>query len=310
MDSATPPRDLIGYGPHPPHPQWPNGARIALSLVINHEAGAERCILNGDPTSENIMAEMGGFPLQEGRRSLMYESMYEYGSRAGIWRLLRILEERQLPCTVFAVGLAAKLQPEATRAMAEAGHEIAAHHWRWIAYEQLSEDVEREHIRLAVEAITETAGKRPVGFFAGQVSINTRRLVIEEGGFLYDNDAVNDELPYYVPTPDGRGHLIVPYGFDTNDQKFYFGPSFGTGGDFFEYLRDSFDVLYAEGETAPKMMSVGLHPRLAGHPGRAAGLMRFLDHVQKHDGVWICRREEIARHWREHFPYKTSIASP
>jgi allantoinase len=297
------PRDFRGYGPVPPDPLWPGGARLALQFVINLEEGAERSVLNGDPTSEVLLVEMAGLPPRIGGRDEAVESMYEYGSRVGLWRLKRIFDERGLHVTIFTVGAAVHYQTQAVVELSKSGHEIACHHWRWIDYQSVPESEEREHLRLAIKAVEDACGHRPLGFFVGRPSPNTLKLVIEEGGFLYSSDAFNDELPYYLPIDGARGHLIIPYTFDCNDQKFFYSPSFVTGRDFFEYLRDSFDVLYAEGATHPKLMSVGLHGRMCGHPGRSAGLMRFLDHVQKHKDVWICRRIDVARHWLEHHPY-------
>lgn len=295
-------RDLIGYGANPPHPQWPGDARVALSFVLNYEEGGENSILHGDRTSEVYLHEVVGLVPRKGRRDEVVESVYEYGPRAGLWRILRLFGKRNLPFTCYAVGMALARHPEAARAMVEAGHEIASHGWRWIDYQSMSRAEERRHMRLAIEAITRVSGKRPLGWYTGRVSANTRKLVVEEGGFLYDSDAYNDDLPYWV-TVGGKGHLVIPYTLDNNDMKFGTAQGFNQGEDFFVYLRDAFDTLYREGETAPKMMSIGLHMRLSGRPGRLAGLARFLDHVQRHDRVWICRRVDIARHWRKVHPY-------
>src|SRR6266851_5493388 len=296
-------RDLVGYGPTPPDPQWPGRARLALQLVMNYEEGGERSILHGDEEAESFLHEVvGGEPVR-GARNLQVESVYEYGSRAGLWRLLRLFRERDIKISVFAVAMALERYPDAARAIVDAGHEVVSHGWRWIDYQFVSEEVEREHIRRAVASIERAAGTRPLGWYTGRLSPNTRRLVVEEGGFLYDADAYNDDLPYWVEVA-GRPHLVVPYTLDNNDMKFGTPQGFNSGGDFFTYLRDAFDVLYAEGARAPKMMSVGLHMRLAGRPGRAAGLARFLDHVLTHDGVWMCRRVDIARHWMATHPYQ------
>jgi allantoinase len=236
-----------------------------------------------------------------GQRHMSMESLYEYGSRAGVWRLLRLFGERKLPLTVFAVGMALQRYPEVGRAFAEAGHEIASHGWRWIDYRNVPEDVEREHIALAVDAIRQSTGKAPAGWYTGRTGENTRRLVAEHGGFLYDSDSYADDLPYYEEV-GGKSVLIVPYTLDTNDMRFVQVQGFNSGQQFFAYLKDSFDVLYAEGESTPKMLSIGLHCRLAGRPGRIAALARFLDYIQRHERVWICRREEIARHWIAHHP--------
>lgn len=295
------PRDLIGYGRKPPDPKWPGGARIALQFVLNYEEGAENAILHGDAASEAFLSEIIGARPLVGQRNLNMESIYEYGSRAGFWRLWRLFSSRGIPLTVYAVGMALARHPEAGRAMAEAGFEVASHGWRWIDYHEVPEAEEREHIGLAVEAIERITGTPPVGWYTGRISPNTRRLVVEHGDFLYDADSYADDLPYWN-FEYGRPHLIVPYTLDTNDMRFAVAQGFNSGEQFFTYLRDAFDVLYAEGAAAPKMLSVGLHCRLTGRPGRIAALARFLDHIQRHDRVWICRREEIARHWHEHHP--------
>ena len=303
MSDQTYPRDLIGYGANPPDPQWPDGARLALQIVLTYEEGAENSVLHGDAASETFLSEIIGAEAYSGVRHKSMESLYEYGSRAGLWRLLRIFRERDIRVTVFGVAMALQRNPEAVRAMLADGHEIAAHGWRWINYQFIDEDTEREHIRLAVDAITALTGSSPLGWYTGRDSPNTRRLVVEHGGFLYDADSYADDLPYWE-TVGGKPHLVVPYTLDANDMRFATNQGFNTGEQFFTYLRDAFDVLYREGETAPKMMSVGLHCRLVGRPGRAAALERFLDYVQQHDGVWICRRVEIARHWYDTHPYK------
>ena len=297
------PRDVIGYGANPPHPEWPDGARLALQIVLNYEEGAENSVLHGDAASETFLSEIIGAEAYSGVRHKSMESLYEYGSRAGLWRLLRIFRERDIRVTVFGVAMALQRNPEAVRAMLADGHEIAAHGWRWINYQFIDEDTEREHIRLAVDAITALTGSPPLGWYTGRDSPNTRRLVVEHSGFLYDADSYADDLPYWE-TVGGKPHLVVPYTLDANDMRFATNQGFNTGEQFFTYLRDAFDVLYREGETAPKMMSVGLHCRIIGKPGRAAALERFLDYVQQHDGVWICRRVEIARHWYDTHPYK------
>lgn len=296
------PRDLIGYGANPPDPQWPNGARLALQIVLNYEEGAENSVLHGDAASETFLSEIIGAEAYSGVRHKSMESLYEYGSRAGLRRLLRIFRERDLRVTVFGVAMALQRNPEAVRAILNDGHEIASHGWRWINYQFVDEEIERSHIKLAVDAITELTGSPPLGWYTGRDSPNTRRLVVEHGGFLYDADSYADDLPYWE-TVGGKPHLVVPYTLDANDMRFATNQGFNTGEQFFTYLRDAFDLLYREGETAPKMMSVGLHCRLIGRPGRAAALERFLDHVQQHDGVWICRRVEIARHWYDTHPY-------
>ncbi len=293
------PRDMIGYGRAPVDPKWPGGARLALQVVLNYEEGGENTILHGDPASEAFLSEIVGAVPLEGRRNLNMESIYEFGSRAGFWRIHREFTARRLPLTVYAVGMAIERHPEAGAAMVEAGWEVASHGYRWIDYQDVPEHIEREHIVRSVAAIEATCGVRPVGWYTGRVGENTRRLVVEHGGFLYDSDSYADELPYWTEV-DGRAHLIVPYTLDANDMRFATSQGFNAGDQFFAYLRDSFDVLYAEGADRPKMMSVGLHCRLIGRPGRFAALQRFLDHVARHDGVWICRRDEIARHWHAH----------
>ena len=295
------PRDMIGYGARPPHPRWPGEARLALQIVLNYEEGAENSILHGDLASETFLSEMIGAVAFTGARHMSMESLYEYGSRAGFWRLQRLFAARRIPVTVFAVAMALQRNPEAARAMVEDGHEVASHGWRWINYQDVDEAIEREHLQHAVAIIEQMTGQRPLGWYTGRTSPRTQRLVVEAGGFLYDADSYADDLPYWVKVV-GRDHLIVPYTLDANDMRFATAQGFNSGDQFFAYLRDSFDVLYAEGEVAPKMMSVGLHCRLAGRPGRVAALERFLDHVQRHDKVWICRRLDIARHWRAVHP--------
>jgi len=302
------PRDLIGYGAHPPHPRWPGDARIAVQIVMNYEEGGENCLLHGDGQSEAYLQEVVGTQPLVGQRNLSVESVYEYGSRAGFWRLMRLFDRYGIKITCYAVAMALARHPDAARAMVEAGHEIASHGWRWIDYQNVPEDVEREHMRLAIDTIRDLTGERPLGWYTGRLGPNTRRLVVEEGGFLYDSDAYNDDLPYWLPpgTYEGQGapHLVIPYTLDVNDMKFGTAQGFNQGGDFFTYARDAFDALYAEGETAPKMMSVGLHTRLIGRPGRVRGLEKFLDHVMAHDKVWMARRVDIAQHWRAVHPWR------
>jgi putative urate catabolism protein len=296
--AETYPRDLVGYGRNTPHPQWQNQARIAVQFVINYEEGGENCILHGDAASESFLSEsIGAVPLP-GVRNMNMESMYEYGSRAGFWRLHRLFTGRSLPVTVYGVAMALERNPEAVAAMREAEWEIASHGYRWIDYQYVGEEEERSHLQRAIAIHTQVTGARPLGWYTGRISPNTRRLVMEEGGFLYDSDSYSDDLPYWVHGA-GKPHLVIPYTLDVNDMRFGSYQGFNSGDQFFTYLKDTFDVLYAEGETAPKMMSVGLHCRLVGKPGRAAALARFLDYVQGHKQVWICRRVDIARHWHK-----------
>jgi putative urate catabolism protein len=295
------PREMVGYGRHAPHPKWPGEARIAVQFVLNYEEGAENSILHGDAASETFLSEIIGAVPFPGARHMNMESLYEYGSRAGVWRVLRAFEARGLPLTVFAAGMALARNPDAAAAFVAGGHEVASHGWRWIDYHGVDEATERRHIGLAVQAIERLTGVAPLGWYTGRTSENTRRLVAEHGGFLYDADSYADDLPYWTRV-SGRDHLIVPYTLDTNDMRFATANGFGNGDEFFAYLRDAFDTLYAEGESAPRMLSIGLHCRLVGRPARMAGLARFLDHIQRHERVWICRRVDIARHWREHHP--------
>jgi allantoinase len=269
--------------------------------VLNYEEGAENAVLHGDKASETFLSDIIGARPFVGERHMSMESLYEYGSRAGVWRLLRLFEERRIPITVFAVAMALERNPDAARALAAQGHEVASHGWRWIDYQTVDEATEREHMHRAVEVIERLTGTRPLGWYTGRTSPRTQRLVVEHGGFLYDADSYADDLPYWVKVGD-QDHLIVPYTLDANDMRFATAQGFNSGDQFFAYLRDAFDTLYAEGERAPKMMSVGLHCRLAGRPGRIAALRRFLDHVQAHDKVWVCRRVDIARHWRAVHP--------
>lgn len=294
--TATYPRDLIGYGDRPPDPRWPGGARICVQFVINYEEGAERSILHGDRESEAFLSEMVGASPIPGARHASMESLYEYGSRAGFWRLRRLFDELGAPVTVFAVAMAMERNPLAVEAMLQSGWEIACHGYRWIDYQHLPEAVERDHIARAIEIHGRLTGERPVGWYLGRTSPNTARLVAEEGGFVYDSDSYADDLPYYDRS-HGRPQLIVPYTLDTNDMRFATPQGFNSGDQFFAYLRDAFDVLYEEGETQPKMLSVGLHCRLTGRPARLASLRRFLEHVLAHERVWIARRIDIARHW-------------
>ncbi len=296
------PRDLIGYGRNPPHPDWPGNARIAVQVVINYEEGGENCILHGDSSSEAFLSEIIGAEPLVGDRNMNMESVYEYGSRAGFWRLHRMFTARDFPVTVYGVSMALDRNPEAVAGMLDADWEIASHGYRWIDYQKFSEEDERRHLQSAIEIHTRVTGARPLGWYTGRVSPNTRRLVVEAGGFLYDADSYADDLPYWV-TDYGRPHLVIPYTLDNNDMRFATHQGFNSGDQFFDYLRDAFDTLYQEGDSEPKMMSIGLHCRLAGRPGRAAALARFLDHVLSKDKIWVCRRVDIARHWHDRHPF-------
>lgn len=296
------PRDLIGYGENPPDPQWPGDARLAVQIVMNYEEGSEYSIPDGDQCSETYLTEVPGATLGPHKRDLIVESVYEYGSRAGFWRLMRMFKERNLPITVFGAALALERNPEAARAIREAGYEVCSHGWRWVGFQDMPEEQEREEMQRAVASIERTIGERPYGWYCRYApSENTRRLVVEEGGFLYDSNSYDDDLPYWVKV-SGKNHLVIPYTLDVNDMKFSVPPGFTAPSGYFEYMKDTFDVLYREGKKQPKMMSVGLHTRLAGRPGRAAALERFLDYVLKHKRVWVCRRIDIARHWIANHP--------
>jgi putative urate catabolism protein len=298
------PRDFLGYGANPPDPKWPNGAKLALSFVLNYEEGGENTVLNGDAGSELYLHEVpGGSPII-GERNRTVESQFDYGARAGVWRILRAFAARKLPLTVYGVGRALELNPTVTRAFADAGHEVASHAWRWIDYHDVDEATERAEIARCVEVIERLTGTRPVGWYTGRISPNTRRLVAEYGGFLYDSDSYADDLPFYV-TAAGKPMLIIPYTLDNNDMKYAVPPGFSTPDGWEQYMTDAFETLLAEGRAgAPKMMSVGLHCRLIGRPGRAAALARFLDKVVATPDVWVCRRADIARHWLAQHPPK------
>jgi putative urate catabolism protein len=300
--SVSYPRDMIGYGAAPPHAHWPGEARLALQFVINYEEGGENSVLHGDPAAEAFLSEIIGAQPTIGARNMNMESLYEYGSRAGFWRLQRAFASRALPVTVYAVAMALERNPPAVAAMKESGWEIASHGYRWIDYQQVAESVERDHLHRAIEIHRRATGDRPLGWYLGRCSPNTRRLVAEEGGFLYNSDSYADDLPYW-DTAHGKPQLIVPYTLDANDMRFATAQGFNSGDQFFAYLKDTFDVLYREGETLPRMMSVGLHCRLAGRPGRAAALERFLDYARGHEGVWTARRIDIARHWIATHPF-------
>ncbi len=303
--TADYPRDLTGYGRGPPFADWPGGARIAVQFVLNLEEGGENCVLHGDAGSEQFLSEIIGAAAYPARHMSM-ESIYEYGSRVGGWRILDEFERRGLPLTVFGVAMAMQRQPNFVRACIENGHEIASHGWRWIHYQNMPINEEREHLQRAVQIHRELTGSAPQGWYTGRDSPNTRGLLVEHGGFAYDSDYYGDDLPLWIPVTHSDGstqqHLVVPYTLDCNDMRFATPQGFNTAGHFFEYLRDSFDALYAEGAETPRMLSVGMHCRLLGRPGRIVALQRFLDHIGKHDRVWVCRRIDIAKHWREHHP--------
>ena len=300
--SASTPRDFVGYGRARPDPRWPGGARVALNVVVNYEEGSEYNILDGDGRTELGLAESPGGRVPSGQRDLAFETMYEYGSRVGVWRLFKLFRDRGLPLTVFGCALALERNPDVAAAIREAGYDVCSHGYRWEEHFLLSEAEEREHIRLAVETIRRLTGDRPLGWYCRfGPSENTRRLLVEEGGFLYDSDAYNDELPYWVDV-NGRRHLVVPYALDANDGKFAAAAGFNSPDDFETYLKATFDQLYDEGSAQPGLMSVGLHCRIAGRPARARAVANFLDHVLDHDRVWICRRIDIARHWEVEHP--------
>jgi allantoinase len=291
-----------------PHAQWPGQAKIAVQFVLNYEEGGENNVLHGDPTSETFLSELVTAQAYENRHMTM-ESMYEYGSRVGVWRILREFEKRGLPMTIFGVAMALERYPELTQTFMDLGHEIASHGLRWIHYQNLPEATEKRHLDLATHVIRDmTGGQWPVGWYTGRDSPNTRRLVADQGSYEYDSDYYGDDLPFWMKVKKTDGvvvpHLVVPYTLDTNDMRFCLPQGFSQADDFFTYLRDSFDALYAEGDTTPKMMSVGMHCRLLGRPGRIVALQRFLDHVQKHDKVWVCRRVDIARHWKQVHPFE------
>ena len=299
------PRDLVGYGQRPPPAQWPAGARIAVQFVVNYEEGGENCVLHGDPASEAFLSEIVGATPWPNQRHPSMESIYEYGSRVGVWRLLDLFARYEIPLTVFGVAMALERNPAVAEAAMAAGHEICSHGYRWIDYRDVPEDLEREHLERAIEIIRSLTGERPLGWYTGRTSERTRALVVEEGGFLYDADDYNDDLPFWTEV-HGKSHLVVPYTLDNNDMRFSTPQGFNSGDQFYSYLRDAFDVLYAEGEHTPRMMSVGLHCRLVGRPGRLAALARFIEHTRRFDHVWYGRRIDIARHWRAMHPATAS----
>ena len=293
------PRDLVGYGARPPHPRWPQDARIAVSIVLNYEEGGESCVLHGDPCSESELTDVGGEPVQ-GARDLNVESTFEYGSRVGFWEILRLIESHRIEATIYAVGMALERNPEAAAAIARSGLEVACHGQRWIDYRCIPEHVERADLERNVDIITRLIGRRPLGWYSGRPSSNTRRLVVESGGFLYDSDAYNDDLPYWTEVA-GRAHLVIPHTFDVNDSRLQRGADFATGEEFFIYCRDAFDWLYRKGAAGePRMMTLSLHGRIIGRPGRIQALARILEHIRRHEAVWLCNRSALAHHWIQH----------
>jgi putative urate catabolism protein len=301
MTASDPyPRDLVGYASRPPQPHWPGEARIAVSLVLNYEEGGEACVLHGDSHSESVLTDLGAVEALPGVRNMNVESLFEYGSRVGFREILRLLQSMGASATVYAVGMALERNPEAAAEIAASGFEVACHGQRWIDYQFVPEGVERADMRCNIEIITRLIGRRPVGWYTGRPSPNTRRLVVETGGFLYDSDAYNDDLPYWTEVA-GQRHLVIPYSFDNNDSRLQRGGDFSTGDEFFTYCRDAFDWLYRLGSAGqPRMMSVGLHGRIIGRPGRIGALARLIEHMQRHAGVWLCDRAAIAQHWRTH----------
>ena len=292
-------RNMIGYGSNELKISWPNNARIAVQIVLNYEEGAENCVLNGDKYSEVFLSEIIGAKAVKGRHINM-ESLYEYGSRSGFWRLHKLFQEKKIPITIFGVGMALEKNPEVCKAIKKAGYEVASHGWRWIDYQNISKSEEKKHMKLVIKTIKKIFGTRPLGWYTGRCSPNTRDLVFEEGGFLYDSDSYNDDLPYWE-TRNKKKQLIIPYTLDNNDMRFATNQGFNTGEHFFTYLKDSFDALYEEGKNNPKMMSVGLHCRLIGRPGRIQSLKKFLDYILSHKDVWICKRIDIANHWIKNY---------
>jgi allantoinase len=301
MTASEPyPRDLVGYGSRVPHPHWPGEAHIAVSLVLNYEEGGEACVLHGDSHSESVLTDLGSIDALPGVRNMNVESLFEYGSRVGFWEIMRLLKSLGAPATIYAVGMALERNPEAAAEIAGSGFEVACHGQRWIDYQFVPEEIERADLLRNIETITRLVGRRPVGWYTGRPSPNTRRLVVETGGFLYDSDAYNEDLPYWTEV-SGQRHLIIPYSFDNNDSRLQRGGDFSTGDEFFTYCRDAFDWLYRLGvEGRPRMMSVGLHGRIIGRPGRIGALARLIEHIQRHEGVWMCSRAAIAQHWRTH----------
>ncbi len=293
------PRNMIGYGSKNIKVVWPNNARLALQIVLNYEEGAENCVLHGDKHSETFLSEIiGALPIKG--RHINMESFYEYGSRRGFWRLHKLFSEKNIPVTIFGVAMALERNPEVCKAIIDGNYEVASHGWRWIDYQNIKKSVEKKHMQLSIKTIKKIFGNRPLGWYTGRCSPNTRDLVFEEGGFLYDSDSYSDDLPYWEYRKNKK-QLIIPYTLDNNDMRFATNQGFNSGDQFYAYLKDSFDVLYEEGKTNPKMMSVGLHCRLVGRPGRIQSLKKFLDYVLKHEDVWICKRIDIANHWIKNY---------
>lgn len=295
------PRDLVGYGPTPPQANWPGSARLAVQFVLNYEEGGENSILHGDGGAEQFLSDIINAPEVTGARHMSMESLYEYGSRVGVWRILKLFAKYDVPLTIFGVAMALDRHPQVVEAFLKAGHEIASHGYRWINYQNIPPEVERDHMAMAIEIITRLTGERPLGWYTGRTGPNSRNLVVEEGGFLYDADDYNDDLPFWVTIGD-KDHLVVPYTLDANDMRFASAQGFNAGDQFYNYLKDSFDTLYAEGEETPRMMSIGLHCRIVGRPGRIAALEKFIKYAADHQDIWFCRRIDIARHWHQEHP--------
>jgi putative urate catabolism protein len=295
------PRDMVGYQNQPPHPNWPRGAKLAVQFVLNYEEGGENNILHGDDASEAFLSEIVGATAWKGKRHMSMESIYEYGSRVGVWRLLDLFKQKNIPLTIFAVAMALERNPAVAEIALKENHEICSHGYRWIDYSSIPVEIEREHIVKSIEIIKKITGERPLGWYTGRTSENTRRLIVEEGGFLYDADDYNDDLPFWSLV-EQRDHLVIPYTLDVNDMRFATPQGFNSGKQFLSYLIDTFDVLYEEGARSPKMMSVGLHCRLTGRPGRIKALEKFIDYAQSHTDIWFCRRIDIAKHWINNFP--------
>ena len=297
--SKKDPRDMVGYGSKDKKIRWPNNARIAVQIVLNYEEGAENCVLNGDKNSEVFLSEIIGAQPVKGRHINM-ESLYEYGSRRGFWRLHKIFKEKKIPITIFGVGMALAKNPQICKVLKSSNYEVASHGWRWIDYQNIKKSEEKKHMKMSINIHTKIFGERPLGWYTGRCSPNTRDLVFEDGGFLYDSDSYSDDLPYWE-TRNNKKQLIIPYTLDNNDMRFATNQGFNTGDHFYSYLKDSFDALYEEGKTHPKMMSVGLHCRIIGKPGRIQALKKFLDYIKKHKNVWICKRVDIAKHWIKNY---------